>query len=191
MHRTSSSAILFALAISAAGCAAETEPVASQESAQTSTSNCSFIPGCKHLLEAGDGPLSASLMTYEDAAGQQHRRLAIHYREPYGSSFLLCRLWPRQPPASLVFVFGPEEARTSLSRPMTVSCPTSYGDNGGLTNSASFSVAEDAEPELWDTLFPPQADGSRWYALRLAVANAHGAWDSRYGDDYRLVLRPR
>lgn len=74
---------------------------------------------------------------------------------------------------------------------MTVSCPTSYGDNGGLTNSASFSVAEDAEPELWDTLFPPQADGSRWYALRLAVANAHGAWDSRYGDDYRLVLRPR
>jgi hypothetical protein len=184
--------ILLALPI-AAGCNTELEPepLGSNESAQTSGGNCSFIPGCKDLLEASDGAFSASVMTYDDALGKQRRRLAVSYREPIDSSFLLCRLFPSQPNASAVMVIGPEAARTSVNRPMSVSCPTSYGDNGGQSNSASFSIVEDEEPALWDMLFPPQADGARWYALQIAATNAHGQWDSRYGHNYRLVLRSR
>lgn len=185
-------AFTFLFAPAAAGCSADLEPapVDTAESAQTS-SNCGFIPGCKELLEASDGPFSASVMTYEDASGTERRRLSITYREPPSSSFLLCSLFPRQPDADLVFVVGEADARRSVRRAMTVSCPTSYGDNLGQSNTASFGILQDEEPELWDTLFPPHADGSRWYALRLAAANAHGAWDSRFGDDYRLVLHPR
>ncbi len=166
------------------------EDVVASESAQTS-SNCSFIPGCKRLLEASDGPFSATVMTYSDAEGQERRRLSLTYREAPSSSFLLCHLFPSQPNVTSVFILGPEHARTSVRRPMSVSCPTSYGDNGGLTNSASLGVVEDADQELWDTLFPPHADGSRWFALEVAATNAWGAWDSRYGQNYRLVFAPR
>jgi hypothetical protein len=172
----------------AAGCATTSEPTASQESEQTSASNCGFIPGCKSLLEASDGPMIASLMTFEDADGNERQQLSVTYKEPYGSHFLLCRLFPRQPDATAVFVLGSE---ASVSRSMRVSCPTSWGDNLGQQNYATLVIAADEEPALWDTLFPPQSNGERWYALRVAMTNAHGAWDSRFGHDYRLVLQPR
>jgi hypothetical protein len=74
---------------------------------------------------------------------------------------------------------------------MTVLCPTSYGDNGGHPNRAFFSVTDEEAPDLWDALFPLQQGGARWYALQVALNNAEGQWDSRYGQNYRLVLRPR
>ena len=67
----------------------------------------------------------------------------------------------------------------------------SYGDNGGHANYASFNIIEDEEPELWNTLFPLQANGTRWYALQIAATNARGEWDSRDAANYRLVLKPR
>jgi hypothetical protein len=174
-----------------AGCAAEpseeSEGIGSSENAQSSAS-CG--QGCDSLV-ASDGPFVASIDTYKDALGNTHRRLSVGYSEPLNSSFLLCRLFPRQPKATLVFVVGPEGARISVSRPMTASCPSSYGDNGGHPNHAFFSVTDEEAPDLWDTLFPPQAGGARWYALQVALNNAEGQWDSRYGHNYRLVFRSR
>jgi hypothetical protein len=90
-----------------------------------------------------------------------------------------------------VFVTGPERARVSVERPLGLSCPTAYGDNPGATNSAYFQISADEDPELWNTLFPAAADGSRWFAVQVALRNAFDQWDSRYGHNYRLVLRPR
>jgi hypothetical protein len=187
--------LLSALLVSllATACAAEAEPESprSDDAALAARTNCSFIPGCKELLEASDGPFYANLVTVDDGTGRERHRLAVLYRESPATSLLLCRLFPQQPPLSLVFVTGPEGARVSVSRSVPAMCPTSFGDNPGLTNSASFGLDEDDDPTLWNTLFPRQPDGSRWYALRVAAVNAHGTWDSRSGHDYRLVLRPR
>ena len=81
------------------------------------------------------------------------------------------------------------DGRAPVTRTAPVLCPTSW-NNPGLSNSASLSIGDD-DPELWDTLFRPQPDGARWYALQVAAVNAHGAWDSRFGQNYRLVLQPR
>lgn len=146
------------------GCTvAEEESIESSESAQSTR------------LQASDGPFWASMA---------NGRLTVTYREPLDSSFLLCRLFPSQPDVTIVFVVGDRAVRRS----MRVSCRRSWGDNGGSTNDATFSVTEQEDPALWSTLFPPRADGSRWYALRVAATNAHGQWDSRYGNDYRLVF---
>ena len=194
MRLTHAFAPLFAMsALFTAGCAAdpkeESESLGSSESAQTS-GNCTAQAGCD-AIGAYDGPFQASIDTYKDALGKQHRSLSVGYSEPLNSSFLLCRLFPMQPKANLVFVVGPEAARVSVRRPMTVLCPTSYGDNGGHPNHAFFSVTDEEAPDLWDTLFPPQAGGARWYALQVALNNAEGQWDSRYGHNYRLVFRSR
>lgn len=172
------------------GCA-EPEPLQTSESELDKAGNCSFIPGCKQLLDASDGPFSASLTVRERAGGGEQRDLSVTYRPPPESSFLdsECARFPGQPSVTLVFVVGPEGARTSVQRPMTVSCPRSYGDNLQHPNNARFSVNSD-DP-LWDVLFPPKADGSRWYAARVALVDTRGVWDSRFGDDYRLVLTPR
>ncbi len=148
------------------GCAAESAPTATNVSEQTSA-----------LLEARDGPFFASV---------QDRRLAVTYREPHDSSFLQCELF-QKPKLTLVFVVG----ETSLSREMTVFCPRSHGDNGGATNTAMFILRADDDAALWDALFPPAPDGTRWYALRVAAQSSFGRWDSRFGADYRLVLEPR
>ena len=156
--------LLLAVAMALSACAVEPdESVESSESAQSTR------------LQANVGPFWASVA---------NGRLTVTYREPLDSSFLLCRLFPAQPDVTLVFVVGDR----AVSRPMRVSCPRSWGDNGGSTNDAMFSVTEHEDPALWSTLFPPRADGSRWYALRVAATNAHGRWDSRYGNDYRLVF---
>ena len=142
-------------------------------------------------LEASDGPFKASLITTKDDAGVPRRRLSVVYTEPVGRSFLVCDRFPRQPPLSLVFVTGPENARTSITRLAPASCPRSYGDNGGFSNSATFNLAEDEDPVGWEALFPRQPDGSRWYAMQVAASNDRGEWDSRFGENYRLVLQPR
>lgn len=184
--------LLSTFALFATGCTADpadgSEPLGFSESAQNS-GNCSAQAGCD-VIGASDGPFQASIEAYKDALGGPHRRLRVVYSEPLNSSFLLCRLFPMQQNATLVFVVGKEAARVSVSRPMTVLCPNSYGDNGGHPNRAFFSVTDEEAPELWDTLFPPQEGGARWYALQVALNNAEGAWDSRYGHNYRLVLRP-
>jgi hypothetical protein len=149
--------------LAACGVTTGGEPFDTAESAQTTR------------LEANDGPFWASV---------SNGRLTITYREPLSSSFLLCRLFPAQPDVTLLLVVGDR----SVSRSMRVSCPRSWGDNGGSTNDATFSITEQDDPALWNDLFPPHADGSRWYALRVAATNAHGQWDSRYGQDYRLVF---
>ena len=71
---------------------------------------------------------------------------------------------------------------------MKVSCPSSYGDNGGVVNWALLTLRESDDPALWNTLFPRHADGTRWFAVQLALLNADGKWDSRYGANYSLVL---
>jgi hypothetical protein len=152
--------------LSACGASPSEDDVDTAESAQSSR------------LEANDGPFWASVA---------NGRLTVTYREPYDSSFLLCRLFPGQPDVTLLFVVGDR----SLTRSMRVSCPRSWGDNGGSTNDATFSITDQEDPVLWNVLFPPRPDGSRWYALRVAATNAHGQWDSRYGNDYRLVLAAR
>jgi len=164
------------------GCASE--PVATSSE---SLSSCSFIPGCRELLEASDGPFSASIMT----TGDGRRRLSVTYREAPSDALLLCRLFPSQPPLAFVFVTGPEEARIALRRSASVTCPTAFGDNPGATDTASFGLVEDEDPAAWETLFPRRPDGGRWFALRVAAVNAHGTWDSRLGEDYRLVFAPR
>jgi hypothetical protein len=175
---TSTSLVACTLTLVSAGCLAETEDLEIVESPAEVV----------RTLHDGDGPLHATLTTTVDANHDERNRLSITYREPYGASFLLCHRFPNQPRLALVFVLGPEGAQTSVSRSMEVMCPTSYGDNVGQTNSASLTIAQDNDPAFWDTLFPPSADGSRWYALQLAANNAYGAWDSRYGHNYRLVL---
>jgi len=180
-----------ALSVAAGGCAVDTAPApAGEPSSAVSVplirSNCSFIPGCVDLLEASDGPFHVSVTTYQTDAGVE-RFLHVRYVEaPYGK-FLMCHLFPGQPALSLVFVLG----GAAVTRPMRTDCPTSWGDNGGVSNSATLWLKESDDPGLWDTLFPRAADGSRWYAVQLAAANASGAWDSRYGRNYRLVLAPR
>ena len=182
---------IFTLTLALQGCAAEPDASTPNMSEQALTGNCSFIPGCKQLLEATDGPFTVSLITTESDAGAQRRRLSVVYTEPVERSFLVCDRFPRQPALSLVFVTGPENARKPFIRPAPASCPTSFGDPGGVSNSATFSLAEDEDPVAWDALFPRQPDGSRWYALQVAASNARGQWDSRFGQNYRLVLRPR
>jgi hypothetical protein len=173
----------------ATGCAiGGDEPDGIRESALSE--NCSFIPGCHELLEASDGPFAASVMTYTHD-GETRRRLAVTYHERAGSQFLLCSRFPNQPALTLVFVVGEGTAATSINQAMRVDCPSSWGDNVGQPNTASFSVVEDTQPALWDSVFPPALDGERWFALQLAATNAHGAWDSKYGTNYRLVLAPR
>ena len=172
------------------GACASVEPDTSGTD-ESAVGNCGFIPGCLELREASAGPFIASVMTREEPGGAIRRSLAVTYREPVGSSFLLCSRFPNQPALTAVFVLGAGGARTSVARPMRVDCPTSWGDNGGQTNSATLSVDEQLDPALWDTLFPPAADGARWFALELAATNAAGAWDSRYGANYQLVLEPR
>ncbi len=130
-------------------------------------------------------------MILADGQGGERHLLHVSYRQAPDSSFLLCRLFPEQPPLTLVFVTGPEHDRVSVRRSAVVMCSSSWGDNPGLTESATFMVEQGEDPVLWDALFPPRSDGSRWFALRAAAVNAHGAWDSRFGEDYRLVLRPR
>ena len=182
---------IFTLTIALQGCAAEPDAATTAVSEQALTGNCSFIPGCKQLLEASDGPFKASLITTESDAGVQRHRLSVVYTEPVGRSFLVCDRFPQQPPLSLVFITGPENARTSITRLAPASCPTSYGDNGSASNSATFSLTEDEDPAAWEALFPRQPDGSRWYAMQIAASNARGQWDSRFGANYRLVLQPR
>jgi hypothetical protein len=103
---------------------------------------------------------------------------------------LLCARFPNQPNLNLVFVLGEGDEARSLTRPMRVDCPKSFGDNVSQVNSASLTVVEDEDEALWNTLFPAAPDGSRWFALQVAVSNANGAWDSRHGQNYRLVLAP-
>ena len=182
---------LSTLMVALQGCAAEPDSATTAWSEQPLIGNCSFIPGCKQLLEAGDGPFKASLITTANDAGEQRSRLSVTYTEPVGRSFLVCDRFPRQPALSLVFVTGPENARTPVTRSAPASCPTSYGDNGGASNSATFSLTEEEDPVAWEALFPRQPDGSRWYAMQVAASNARGEWDSQYGANYRLVLRPR
>jgi len=172
-------AIVCALPFVSLGCA---EPLPTGEDESTLSSG---------PVGATDGPFNAYVTTSVDGAGATRTRLTVTYTEPYNRSFLLCERFPGQPKLSLVLVFGPDHARSSMTQEMNVSCPRSYGDNGGASNSATWSVTAEDDPQLWDTLFPPRADGSRWYALRVAAKNAAGVWDSRYGNDYRLVMRGR
>jgi hypothetical protein len=131
-------------------------------------------------------PFFASVMTYTDASGLERRRLSISYTAGASSPFLLCHLFPHQADASLVFALGDR----SIARPMDVSCPGATGSLG-LADNASFGIVEDADPALWNELFPARPDGSRWFALRIAARNEWGQWDSRFGQDYRLLLAPR
>jgi hypothetical protein len=183
-------AIPFLVVFSSCAAVSEEDAPEVTESAQTA-SNCSFIPGCKDLLEGGDGPFSVSVMTYE-AAGRTRRRLSVTYHERFGSSFLRCSQFPRQPSLALVFAFGADgDSPRSAERAMGVSCPSSWGDNAGLENTAGWGILEDEDATFWETLFPRRPDGARWYAVRIAARNADGEWDSRYGYDYRVVLQPR
>lgn len=178
-----------------AGCAATTSDVADPTSeveaigevASPLQSNCTHIPGCLEYLGASDGPFHASVITSQGDGGLE-RTLYIRYEEGPHRGFLPCQLFPRQPPLNLVFVLGSPGAQTSVTEPMRVECPTSYGDNLGLSNTAWLSLKQSDDPALWDTLFPPRADGSRWYAVQLAASNVWGVWDSRYGRNYRLVF---
>jgi hypothetical protein len=184
MRQSRSLVALLVIPALVAGCAAESNPddVSSSESGLGSSQSS---------LGASDGPFSASITTYVDAAGVQRQNLRLGYTEALDSSFLACHQFPYQRDIAAVFVTGPEGARLATNLPMRVNCPRSYGDNGGVSNNAFLIVERDESPELWDTLFPPQADGSRWYAMRLAARSANGAWDSRFGADYRLILRPQ
>jgi hypothetical protein len=187
-------ALAFALSFGtlfAAGCAADHAPAETtddEQSAQTSPGGCSSGVGCAESLGATNGPFVASITTSAGADGVPRRRLVVTYREPIDSKVLLCHLFPNEPAASLVFVVGPEGDRTSLTGTMDVSCLV--GDPGGHPNTASFRLVEDEQPELWDALFPPRPDGSRWFALQVALANARGGWDSNFGQNYGLMLEP-
>lgn len=147
---------------------------------------CDSNPGCQHV-STRNGPLAFTVTTFPDRA----RALRVTYEERLDSSFLLCSRFPEQPAVTLVFVVGPEHARQIVELPMKVSCPRSYGDNLSAVNSALFTLRESDDPALWNTLFPRLADGTRWFALQLALRNADGAWDSRYGANYSLVLDRR
>ncbi len=183
------------------GCAAEVDESSEMggsaldgkaDTAAESESNCSFIPGCLNLLEGGDGPMLGSVKTYEDAEGQTRQQLWLTYLEDPETQFLLCHRFPNQPPVSLLFIAGPDGAQSTVAtKELRVDCPRSYGDNLGSRNSASFVLDRDDDPMLWDTVFPPAEDGSRWFALQVALVNDWGQWDSRYGQNYRLVLEPR
>lgn len=179
------------LTLLASACATPIEPLSTTEAALAS-SNCSFIPGCRHLEEAADGRFSGSVMEYVDAAGSVQTRLAVSYEEvPSAFSFVPCQAPVSEQKVTLLFVTGPTNARVVLTRPMAITCPSQWGDNGGHPNRASFSVAKDEDPALWDALFPVRPDGSRWYALQVAASNSRGAWESRYGQNYALVMHPR
>ena len=178
-------AVVCALPLLSIACAsADSVSTQEDESSLTSSSN----PGLPSSVGASDGPFRAYIQTTVDAAGATRTRLSVTYAEPYDRSFLLCERFPRQPKLPLVLTFGSDDNRRSISREMEVSCPRSYGDNGGATNSASWGVTAEEDPQLWDTLFPRRPNGTRWYALRVAATNAAGTWDSRYGHDYRLVM---
>jgi len=187
--------VLVTATVSLMGCApteADAPASSTDVSEQILANNCATIPECKELLTASEGPFKASLMTTEDAAGVQRRRLTVVYTEPTDRPFLVwCDRSPNPPALSLVFITGPENARTSITRPAPESCPTSYGDGARFPNSATFSLVEDEDPVSWETLFPRQPNGSRWYALQVAASNARGQWDSRFGNNYPLVLEPR
>ena len=144
---------------------------------------CDFNSTCQYV-STRNGPLTFTVTTFPDKA----RALRVTYEERLDSSFLLCSRFPNQPAVTLVFVVGPEHARQTVQLPMKVSCPRSYGDNGGVLNSALLTLRESDDPALWNTLFPRLSDGTRWFAVQLALLNDAGAWDSRYGANYPLVL---
>ena len=175
------------------GCSSPTEESAESLSlAQESASNCSFVPGCRRLLEADARPFVASLMTFDDPQGRGIReQLLVNYLEPPSRSFLPCSDYREPRTVSFVFVYGPPEARRSLTREASVACANSYGDGQREHHRATLVIDKGEDPEVWDTLFPPARDGSRWYALEIAAVNHRGTWESRFGANYGLVFAPR
>lgn len=154
------------------------------------TSNCSFIPGCRYLLEAKEGPFFASVTEIEVAPGKIEHRLSITYYELGDHISMMC-YGGSVHDLTLVFVVGPEASRESVKVPMEVSCSDLEGNNSVQPNVASWSMTYKSNPVMWHTLFPQQSDGSRWYAIEVAVTNSRGDWDSRFGQNYHLVLKPR
>ena len=180
--------IIISFCTVAAACGDASALVTSDDTTDTQGSplargTCDSTPGGQSV-STSNGPLTFTLTTFPD----KDRGLSVTYRERIDSSFLLCHRFPNQPAVTLVFVVGPEHARQAVQLPMEVSCPRSYGDNGSAVNSASLSLREADDPALWNTLFPLLPDGTRWFAVQLALVNAAGAWDSRYGGNYALVL---
>jgi len=181
---TSVIASMFCLGTASCSSVAEEAPPA--ESALTD-GNCSFIPGCRELLESSDGPFHASVMTRDDGSGARST-FSIGYRR---GALDFCSQIQARRRIRVLFVTGPEHARESVEREMSISCPQEWGDNPGSEDRASWSVGQQDDPALWDALFPRRPDGSRWYAVQVAATNDLGEWDSRYGDNYRLVLKAR
>ncbi|MFO0675929.1 MAG: hypothetical protein U0169_05310 [Polyangiaceae bacterium] len=180
-----------ALVAGCSGPAAE-DAVETVAQAHEIASNCSFIPGCLSLVEARARPFVASVMRFDDGRGNGVReRLVVTYLEDISSSFLPCTDFRQRRVVNFVFVFGAPEARRSLTREATVHCVNSYGDGQREPHRATLVIDKASDPGTWDTLFPPAADGSRWFALEVAASNDRGAWDSRYGANYPLVFVPR
>jgi hypothetical protein len=132
-------------------------------------------------------------MRYVDRDGRERHTVHVAYKEPPNASFLQCYLPDARRSVTVVFVTGPEHARTALEKSTTIACPRSAPGDGSdrYQNTATFSFDVEEEPALYDTLLPPAADGSRWLALQVAAVNASGQWESRFGANYRLVLRSR
>ena len=193
-HMTTLRPIIITLCTVAAACGEpsnfatidDSDPGADAQESALVTSSCPFGPGCQ-TTSTRNGPLTFSVSTSADKA----RLISVMYREDINARFLLCERFPSQPAITLVFIVGPHHARQVVQLPMNVSCPRSYGDNGSAVNWASMTLRETDNPGLWNTLFPLLPDGSRWFAVQVALVNAAGAWDSRYGANYSLVLDRR
>jgi hypothetical protein len=171
-----SSLLAFSMVHCAPALGEDDEPSAA--TARAIRTRCDFVPGCVEAFETRQGPFVADFSKTDSGL----RRLTVRYVEPPEGRLLRCGV--RIPPPSIVFVVGDR----SIVRPMNLSCPGTWGDNGGAPNVAVFTLFEEADPALWDAIFPPQADGSRWYALQVALVNGRGEWDSRHGANYRLIL---
>ena len=88
---------------------------------------------------------------------------------------------------TLVLVYGAKEQRKSERIPFDFVSNCS-GDTGGNLPSATLTISEVRNPELWNRLFPINSDGTRWLALEFAVTNMAERWDSRNGDNYHAIL---
>ena len=147
--------------------------------------SCSYIPGCKKLVEAQDGPFTASIMTLIDALGRTRQILNVTYFENENSNIRFCKNSVVRD-LDLVVLVSSSEVPASLRRSMQLSCPRDYGSDSSLRNSARWSFDIDEYPELWDYLFPLNAQGERDYTLVVAAVNSRGQWDSQFGRNYTL-----
>lgn len=151
-------------------------------------SSFSFSAFAVDSISGYAGTFFASLSAFKSPNGATHHTFVISYKENPKAGIVVCRS-----NVSFVFIVGADNGghRESIKVRGDKFCPGDFGDNPGSVNSVSWRVDELENPELWNKLFPLRKDGTRWYAVQVAVTNNYNQWDSDFGNNYRIILNKK